>query len=428
MTYKLINHQKQEELALLESFKKELTPYIFTERQIEVLKKKIRNDDLTQTERNYLSNSIKKKFLALNILFSMLDFAKLTREIYNNMAKDLTRDITLKSERSIEENPHLRGIIKKLIIAKRISIITGAGISVSSGLPTFRGEDGLWLQIDPLESLSENGFKRNPSKTLKFLKELKEKITNSEPNIVHRTLARMELLFESFSIITQNIDGYHKKAGNNRIFELHGNILNNRMKNGIQLPDIKLFGEGISTKEYQYSFNSVVNSEILILIGTSGYFDYIKDLINNCPGYIIEINPEETELSSLCDSNIRERAEIILPRIYSCLLKNRLMREFRKNFKNKEIRSIYLYGSLLNERRLPNDIDLLIIPSETEIKKGTITEIKDKIRKISGITTDVEILKLKDIKEKLNIYRKNAILEGLLLYGENIKGELDGTM
>ena len=106
MKYKIISPKKQEELILLESFKKELAPYIFTERQIEVLKKKIRNDKLTQTERNYLSNSIKKKFQALNILFHTLNFSELANDIYSNNSNqkfmDLSKNLTINNKRNIE--------------------------------------------------------------------------------------------------------------------------------------------------------------------------------------------------------------------------------------------------------------------------------------------------------------------------------------
>ena len=168
-----------------------------------------------------------------------------------------------------------------------------------------------------------------------------------------------------------------------------------------------------------------MNCDLLLIIGTSGYFDYIKDLIKDCPGYIIEINPEETELSNLCDMHIKEKAEMLLPRLYNLLLRNKLLVEFRKHFRSGEIKSMYLYGSTLNERRLPNDIDILIIP-EKKISDKTLIDIKARVRKIAGCRLDYEVMELEDIKKNFNEYKRSILFNGILLYGKNIKRELRG--
>ena len=181
--------------------------------------------------------------------------------------------------------------------------------------------------------------------------------------------------------------------------------------------------KNINTKEYKYSMNAIMNCDLLLIIGTSGYFDYIKDLIKDCPSYIIEINPEDSEVSNLCDMHIREKAEMILPRLYNNLLRNKLLVEFRKHFKSNEIKSMYMYGSALKERRLPNDIDILIIPNK-KISDKTLIDIKARVRKIAGCKLDYEVMKLEDIKNNFNEYRRSILFNGILLYGKNIKREL----
>ncbi|MCK5026507.1 MAG: hypothetical protein KAS15_07970 [Nanoarchaeota archaeon] len=425
-----MNTKKEEELILLETFRDKLAPAIFTQRQLDVLKKKLKGEYLTQTEKNYLSNSIRMKLEALALLYNNMNFNAFIEDIYcrrTSFRRSLEQHdkIILDKDKSIETDLRIKRILKKLLKATNIAIITGAGISTSSGLPTYRGKGGYWDKIDPLRYISESGFNKDSGKTIQILSDFKKEIDESKPNIAHKTLAKMENLFDSFSIITQNIDSYHQKAGSSRIFELHGNINSTRTKKGLKIPDIRLFGENINTKEYKYSMNAIMNCDLLLIIGTSGYFDYIKDLIKDCPSYIIEINPEETELSNLCDMHIREKAEMILPRLYNILLRNRLLAEFRKHFESKEIKSMYMYGSILNERRLPNDIDILIIPNK-KISDKTLIDIKARVKKIAGCKLDYEVMSLDDIRDNFNEYKRNILFKGILLYGKNVRRGLIG--
>ena len=112
-----------------------------------------------------------------------------------------------------------------LIRSKNTVALTGAGISVESGIPPFRGKGGLWEKFDPMEYAHINAFMKNPAKVWDVLiKEMKEIIDNARPNDAHKGLARLEKLGILKTIITQNVDGLHQMAGNTDVIEFHGNF------------------------------------------------------------------------------------------------------------------------------------------------------------------------------------------------------------
>ena len=200
------------------------------------------------------------------------------------------------------------------------------------------------------------------------------------------------------------------------------------MKKGITIPGIILFNEGINTKEYKYAQNAVMNCDILFLIGTSGYFDYIGSLIDKCPGFIIEINPDRTRLTKKADISIREDAENIMPRLYNQVLINKILKEFRKDFESKNILSIYMYGSILRERRIPKDIDLLLVSGTEGIKIDKINEIKKRIWKLCRTKTDIKTIRIEELKNNINEYRKEVLNKGILLFGKNIRRDIIASM
>lgn len=107
--------------------------------------------------------------------------------------------------------------------SRRTVVFTGAGISAESGIPTFRGQDGLWTKYDPEEVASIHGFRRNPKAFWDFSKELMIKVS-AEPNPAHYAIAELERMGIVRAVITQNIDMLHQKAGSRRVLELHGNL------------------------------------------------------------------------------------------------------------------------------------------------------------------------------------------------------------
>lgn len=170
---------------------------------------------------------------------------------------------------------------------KRIVILTGAGISAESGMKTFRESGGLWEEHDVMDVASPEGFARNPELVLEFYNQRRRQLLEIEPNLAHRSLARLEDHFETI-IITQNIDDLHERAGSTRVLHLHGELLKarstadpslvfswkkdlqtwNKCPLGSQLrPDVVWFGEAVPMMEA--AIPHLLDCDILMIIGSS---------------------------------------------------------------------------------------------------------------------------------------------------------------
>jgi NAD-dependent deacetylase len=177
--------------------------------------------------------------------------------------------------------------------AKRVIAFTGAGISVESGIPPFRGPNGLWAKYDPI-SLDINHFNKHPDQAWKVIKEIfYEHFGKASPNDAHNALAEMESLDLLQVLITQNIDNLHQKAGSLMVIEYHGNSqrllcrqcgnhypvsdqLIDRMPpkcpecGDILKPDFVFFGEPIPIKTHQYALKETIEADVWLVIGTTG--------------------------------------------------------------------------------------------------------------------------------------------------------------
>ena len=177
--------------------------------------------------------------------------------------------------------------------AKHVTAFTGAGISVESGIPPFRGENGLWNRIDPI-FLDINYFHHHPLKSWKLIKEIfYDFFGKAEPNAAHYALSEMERRKYTKAVITQNIDNLHQQAGSKQVFEFHGNSRNLictecsrvhvaenvNMENlppvcrecgAVLKPDFVFFGEPIPEPARTDSFMEAVIADVFILIGTTG--------------------------------------------------------------------------------------------------------------------------------------------------------------
>lgn len=177
--------------------------------------------------------------------------------------------------------------------AKHITAFTGAGISVESGIPPFRGENGLWNKFDPI-FLDINYFHQNPLKSWKLIKEIfYDFFGKAKPSTAHLALSKMEKLGYLNSIITQNIDNLHQKSGSKKVWEFHGNSRNLICMNCNEIysaantnlshlppkcekcgtvlkPDFIFFGEAIPEPARTNSFAETENADVFILIGTTG--------------------------------------------------------------------------------------------------------------------------------------------------------------
>ena len=226
--------------------------------------------------------------------------------------------------------------------AKRITAFTGAGISVESGIPPFRGETGLWSKYDPIV-LDINYFLNNSKESWKVIKEIfYDFFGKAKFNDAHKGLAIMENNGFLHDIITQNIDNLHQEAGSKSVYEYHGTShtlvclkckksyhfndinLNNlppycKNCNGLLKPDFIFFGEGIPVKAAEKSEEDARKSDLFIVIGTTGEImpaSMIPYIAKNNGAKIIEINIEKSSYTdSIADVFLQDKATIAMNKI-----------------------------------------------------------------------------------------------------------------
>ncbi len=237
-------------------------------------------------------------------------------------------------------------LISKLKSAKRIAVFTGAGISAESGVPTFRGDEGLWKKFKPEELANFDAFIKNPELVWEWYKYRKHIIAKINPNPGHYALAKMENIFECFTVITQNVDNLHKRAGSKNIFELHGNIERNycidcmksvpdeviySLKNvprcdgcgGLIRPDVVWFGEYLPSDQWDGSEKAALSADVFFSIGTSGIVypaAMLPQMAQRNGAFLVEINPEPTPLTDITDEFLVGKSGKILPELLKDIL------------------------------------------------------------------------------------------------------------
>lgn len=190
-------------------------------------------------------------------------------------------------------NENIEKAVEILSKSQRTTAFTGAGISVESGIPPFRGKDGLWSKYTP-EYLDISFFNSYPEKSWEFIKEIfYDHFGKAQPNAAHYALGKMEQMGLLQTIITQNIDGFHQQGGNSEVYEFHGNMRDlvctkcgkihnakdvdlNKLPplcsscNSLLKPAFVFFGEPIPEPAQSKSFAEASNADIFIVIGTTG--------------------------------------------------------------------------------------------------------------------------------------------------------------
>ncbi len=224
--------------------------------------------------------------------------------------------------------------------AKQTVALTGAGISVDSGIPAFRGSQGLWEHYDPQEYAHIDAFIANPGKVWSMLAEMLAVVFQARPNPAHQALAELEANGHLQSIITQNVDGLHQAAGNKRVIEFHGNTRRliclscgnqQRIKSpadfstpplcpdcqAVMKPDVVFFGEAIPETAQDSAVLAATQADVMLVIGTSAVVYPVADLpwvTKQNGGRIIEINLEPSPLSKkISDLVIFDSASIVMP-------------------------------------------------------------------------------------------------------------------
>ncbi|MCK5202242.1 MAG: NAD-dependent deacylase [Desulfobacterales bacterium] len=232
--------------------------------------------------------------------------------------------------------------------AKMVTALTGAGISVESGIPPFRGKGGLWEKYDPMEVAHIDAFLQNPAKVWNLLfKDMKEVLDKATPSDSHKGLAKLEELGILKTIITQNVDGLHQMAGNSDVIEFHGNMAWQKCMDchkryethnidinqipprcscdGILRPDAVLFGEMIPQDALWRSRQVARDCDVMLVIGTSAVVQpaaLMPVIAKESGAKVIEINPERTPLTGdISDYLISGTAGDVMNRIMSHLNK-----------------------------------------------------------------------------------------------------------
>ena len=223
---------------------------------------------------------------------------------------------------------------------RSVAVLTGAGISAESGVPTFRGKDGLWRSHRAEDLATPGAFRRDPRLVWEWYDWRRGLIGGCEPNAAHGTVVDIESCFDVFTLITQNVDGLHRLAGSREVVELHGNIWGLRCTEGcrpnwedrtvplveipprcpscgaLARPNVVWFGESLPADALDAAFAAAQTCEVMLVIGTSALVNPAASLplvAMQHGAYVVEVNPHPTPLSDLVDEAIREPAASSLP-------------------------------------------------------------------------------------------------------------------
>ena len=259
----------------------------------------------------------------------------------------------------------------------RVLVLTGAGVSAESGIPTFRGKDGYWRNLDPTKLATPEAFARDPQLVWDWYRERRQRIRNAQPNAAHEAIARLAQHTDDFLLVTQNVDDLHARAGmaQEKMVQIHGDIFvtrcsrcdfsyagrggspeppgacvvpptNGRLRSiaatlgmpypersfprcpkceALMRPGVVWFGEQLPRNELERveDFLDGGACDVVIVAGTTATFGYIIDWAlrgSRDSAELIEVNPEETPLSRFATRLVREPAAIALPRIVDELI------------------------------------------------------------------------------------------------------------
>ena len=235
----------------------------------------------------------------------------------------------------------------------RVLVLTGAGVSAESGIPTFRGKDGYWRNLDPAKLATPEAFVRNPQLVWEWYRERRQRIRNARPNAAHEAIARLAQRTDEFLLVTQNVDDLHARAGipAQRMVQIHGDVFVTRCSrceferheyeqeqehglpkcsecHALVRPGVVWFGEQLSRNELERVENFLDDGacDVVIVAGTTATFGYIIDWALRASqdgAELIEVNPEKTSLSRFATRLVREPAAIALPRIVNELTASR---------------------------------------------------------------------------------------------------------
>jgi NAD-dependent deacetylase len=219
---------------------------------------------------------------------------------------------------------------------RKVVVLTGAGVSADSGIPTFRGEGGLWRNYRAEDLATPEAFARNPLLVWEWYEWRRTIVRNAEPNAAHRAIASLP----DALVVTQNVDGLHRRAGSQNVIELHGNLFRARCAReettrdaadpfdelpphcecgALLRPDVVWFGEMLPEGAFSKAGLAVRDADLLLVIGTSGVVFPAAGLVSLHQGLSIEINPQLSAISSACTFAIAAKAADATPTIIEAI-------------------------------------------------------------------------------------------------------------
>jgi NAD-dependent deacetylase len=233
-------------------------------------------------------------------------------------------------------------VAERLRSAEHVAVLTGAGVSAESGVATFRDPDGLWARFSPQELASMNGFLSNPERVREWYEYRLQVIDSVQPNAGHVALAQLEAVTPKFTLITQNVDRLHQRAGSKNVLEVHGNLVENRCNvcwwiddahhhtqtcsqcGGMMRPNVVWFGEELPTEVFHAAEDAARTCDVFLTIGTSAEVYPAAGLpyeARNYGAFMVEINPNRTEFSPFAHVSIQLQSAVALPRLVELVVR-----------------------------------------------------------------------------------------------------------
>lgn len=239
-------------------------------------------------------------------------------------------------------------LIEALRRARHVAVLTGAGTSAESGVPTFRdAQTGLWARYRAEDLATPEAFARDPKTVWEWYAWRRMKVQEAKPNEGHLALAQFAKRFKHFDLITQNVDGLHHRAGHEQVIELHGNILRSicsqtrrriddeyisasaaspppspHAEGGLARPDVVWFGESLPEAALNDAMTAARNCQVMLVLGTSGMVQPAASLpllALDSGALVAEINPQRTELTEVLPISIRESFAVAVPAVVTVL-------------------------------------------------------------------------------------------------------------
>jgi NAD-dependent deacetylase len=243
------------------------------------------------------------------------------------------------------DEPLPPALLEAVKSARRLVVVTGAGVSAESGVPTFRGAGGLWREFRAEELATPQAYARDPLLVWEWYNWRRQVVAGCQPNAAHEALVRMEQQPEEFLLLTQNVDGLHARAGSRRLIEIHGSLFRLRCTarprhradyppgqsephpacphcGAPARPDIVWFGERLDAGHLETAFSALEGCDALLVVGTSGVVEPVASMplvASRAGAYVAALNLEPSPLESVADAFVLGAASVRMTELMASL-------------------------------------------------------------------------------------------------------------